>query len=90
MDSKQDSVTPRVISIDAPDDERIILARIIKDLETFSAQSWAFASHAEKFEIALAKCLTSLSYDLDGIREDLSQYRLAIAARANQEGSTNG
>lgn len=90
MDSKQDSVTPRAISIDAPDNERIILARIIKDLETFSAQSWAFASHAEKFEIPLAKCLTSLSYDLDRIGEELSQYRSAIATPANQEGSTNG
>lgn len=85
MDSKQDSVTPRVISIDAPD-----LERIIKNLETFSAQSWAFASHAEKFEIPLANCLTSLSYDLDGIREELSQYHSAIATPANQEGSTNG
>lgn len=85
MDSKQDSVTPRVVSIDAPD-----LERIIKNLETFSAQSWAFASHAEKFEPALANCLTGLSYDLDGIREQLSQYRSAIATPANQEGSTNG
>lgn len=85
MDSKQDSVTPRVISIDAPD-----LERIIKNLETFSAQSWAFASHADKFETALANCLTDLSYNLDGIREELSQYRSAIAAPVDQEGSTNG
>jgi len=90
MDSKQDSVTPRAISIDAPDNERIILARIIKDLETFSAQSWAFASHAEKFEPALANCLTGLSYDLDGTKEQLSKYSSAIATPANQEGSTNG
>ena len=85
MDSKQDSVTRRVITIDSLD-----LERIIKNLETFSAQSWAFASHAEKFEPALANCLTSLSYDLGGIREELSQYRSAIATPANQEGSTNG
>lgn len=43
MDSKQDSVTRRVISIDSLD-----LERIIKNLETFSAQSWAFASHITK------------------------------------------
>lgn len=85
MDSKQDSVTRRVISIDSLD-----LERIIKNLETFSAQSWAFASHADKFEPALANCLTSLSYDLDETREQLSQYRSAIATHVNQEGSNNG